>query len=72
MPSRESVGGLLRTLGCVHNHPSGDPAPSGEDRDLTERLRAAAELVGILARDHVVVATGGRFSFVEAGQWRRR
>ncbi len=55
----------------VHNHPSGDPAPSPEDVDLTERLRAAAELVGVLARDHVIVAAGGYFSFVEAGRWRR-
>ena len=31
----------------VHNHPSGDPSPSAEDADLTERLRAAAELVGV-------------------------
>ena len=55
----------------VHNHPSGDPAASVEDGDLTERLRAASELVGVVARDHVVVATGGYFSFVEAGRWRR-
>jgi DNA repair protein RadC len=55
----------------VHNHPSGDPSPSAEDADLTERLRAAAELVGLAARDHVIVATGGYFSFVEAGRWRR-
>ena len=34
-------------------------------------LRAAAELVGVLARDHVIVAAGGYFSFVEAGRWRR-
>ncbi len=55
----------------AHNHPSGDPAPSAEDADLTERLRAAAELVGVLARDHVIVASGGYYSFVEAGRWRR-
>jgi len=55
----------------VHNHPSGDPAASVEDGELTERLRAASELVGIVARDHVIVATGGYFSFVEAGRWRR-
>jgi DNA repair protein RadC len=54
----------------VHNHPSGDPAASVEDGDLTERLRAASELVGVVARDHVIVATGGYFSFVEAGRWR--
>jgi DNA repair protein RadC len=55
----------------VHNHPSGDPSPSAEDADLTDRLRAAAELVGVVARDHVIVASGGYFSFVEAGRWRR-
>ena len=55
----------------AHNHPSGDPSPSPEDADLTERLRAAAELVGVPARDHVIVATGGYYSFVEAGRWRR-
>jgi DNA repair protein RadC len=55
----------------VHNHPSGDPSPSAEDADLTERLRAASELVGVVARDHVIVAAGGYFSFVEAGRWRR-
>ncbi len=56
----------------VHNHPSsGDPTPSAEDADLTERLRAAAELVGIMARDHVIIGATGYFSFVEAGRWRR-
>ncbi len=55
----------------AHNHPSGDPSPSLEDQELTERLRAAADLVGVLARDHVIVAAGGYYSFVEAGRWRR-
>jgi DNA repair protein RadC len=64
---REGAHGVV----FVHNHPSGDPAPSPEDFDLTERLRAAAELVGVLARDHVIVASGGYYSFVAAGRWRR-
>jgi len=64
---REGAHGVV----FAHNHPSGDPAPSPEDFDLTERLRAAAELVGVLARDHVIVATGGYYSFVAAGRWRR-
>ncbi len=55
----------------VHNHPSGEPGASAEDWDLTERLRAASELVGIVARDHVIVATSGYYSFVEAGRWQR-
>lgn len=64
---REGAHGVV----FVHNHPSGDPAPSAEDLDLTERLRAAADLVGVLARDHVIVASGGYFSFVAAGRWGR-
>jgi DNA repair protein RadC len=64
---REGAHGVV----FVHNHPSGDPSPSPEDLDLTERLRAAAEVVGVLARDHVIVAAGGYYSFVEAGRWRR-
>jgi DNA repair protein RadC len=64
---REGAHGVV----FVHNHPSGDPAPSPDDADLTDRLRAACEVVGVLARDHVIVATGGYYSFVEAGRWRR-
>jgi DNA repair protein RadC len=64
---REGAHGIV----LCHNHPSGDPSPSPDDVDLTERLRAAADLVGVLARDHVIVAAGGYFSFVEAGRWRR-
>jgi DNA repair protein RadC len=64
---REGAHGVV----FVHNHPSGDPAPSPEDADLTDRLRAAADLVGVVARDHVIAAAGGYFSFAEAGRWRR-
>jgi DNA repair protein RadC len=49
---REGAHGVL----FVHNHPSGDPSASPDDADLTERLRAASDLVGILARYHVIVA----------------
>ena len=38
---------------------------------IAARDHAAAELVGVLARDHVIVAAGGYYSFVEAGRWRR-
>ncbi len=51
----------------VHNHPSGDPTPSGEDRSLTRRLKQAGELVGIRIIDHVVIGDGRFVSFVETG-----
>lgn len=69
---REAVRVGAHGVVFVHNHPSSlSAAPSAEDADLTERLRAAAELVGIVARDHVIVAATGFYSFVEAGRWRR-
>jgi DNA repair protein RadC len=39
----------------VHNHPSGDPAPSREDIDITKRLVEAGKLLGIEVLDHVIV-----------------
>ena len=50
-----------------HNHPSGDPSPSREDREFTRRLSAAAESVGLRLLDHVVVGREGCVSFREAG-----
>jgi DNA repair protein RadC len=51
----------------VHNHPSGDPSPSAEDKALTRRLCAAGKLVDIPVLDHVIVGDGRHFSFREAG-----
>jgi DNA repair protein RadC len=69
---REAVRIGAHGIVFAHNHPSGqDPTPSPEDVDLTERLRAASELVGVVARDHVILAASAYFSFVEAGRWRR-
>jgi DNA repair protein RadC len=51
----------------VHNHPSGDPTPSAEDRAVTRQLRAAGQTIGIEVLDHVIVGEGRYVSFVEAG-----
>jgi DNA repair protein RadC len=47
----------------AHNHPSGDPSPSPDDADLTARLKAAGELVGVPLLDHLVVGVEGWYSF---------
>lgn len=47
----------------AHNHPSGDPTPSPDDRAVTERLRAAGELLGIELLDHLVIGDERYFSF---------
>ena len=51
----------------VHNHPSGDPTPSHEDRDITERLVRAGLLLGVSVLDHVIVADRGYCSLREEG-----
>jgi DNA repair protein RadC len=51
----------------VHNHPSGDPAPSDADVLVTERLVRAGQLLGISVFDHVVVGAKDYFSFADAG-----
>ena len=50
-----------------HNHPSGDPAPSSDDRLVTEQLVAAGRLLDIPVHDHVIVGRGRYTSFAEAG-----
>jgi DNA repair protein RadC len=61
---REAAAALV----LVHNHPSGDPSPSPEDREVTERLVRAGELLGVRVVDHVIVAERGYHSFREAGE----
>jgi len=52
---------------AMHNHPSGDPSPSAEDREATRRLQRAGELLGIPLADHVIVSESSFFSFRESG-----
>ncbi|MBI4055922.1 MAG: DNA repair protein RadC [Elusimicrobia bacterium] len=51
----------------AHNHPSGDPQPSSEDREVTSRLVQAGRLLGIDFLDHLVVTENSYFSFKEKG-----
>ncbi|MFL5560856.1 MAG: RadC family protein [Gemmatimonadaceae bacterium] len=50
-----------------HNHPSGDPAPSSDDRVVTEQLVAAGRLLDIPVHDHIIIGCGCYVSFAEAG-----
>ncbi len=49
----------------AHNHPSGDPTPSFEDIELTNRLRAVGEIVGIPVLDHVILGDASYISIAE-------
>lgn len=50
-----------------HNHPSGDPTPSAEDRAVTEQLVASGRLLDIPVHDHVIIGADRYVSFAEAG-----
>jgi len=61
---REQAAGAI----LVHNHPSGDPAHSREDLDLTERIKDAGKLLGITVLDHVIIGQSSYYSFADQGQ----
>ncbi len=64
---RQAVREGASAVVVCHNHPSGDPQPSRADIELTERLREAAELLGIRFLDHVIFGDGRHISFQEKG-----
>jgi len=64
---RQAVIRSAPSIICLHNHPSGDPTPSPEDRILTERIVQAASLMGVRLLDHVIVAARSYYSFSDAG-----
>ena len=60
---RESAAAVI----FLHNHPSGDPKPSKEDRALTARLQDAGDILGVQVLDHVVIGDGRYVSFADEG-----
>ena len=71
---REAIREAATAVVCAHNHPSGDPAPSAADLQITRQLREAAKAVDIDLLDHIILgrpnadpAGRGYYSFREAG-----
>jgi DNA repair protein RadC len=71
---REAIRESAISVICVHNHPSGDPAPSAADIEVTRQLREAAQAVEISLIDHIIIGRAaadplgrGYFSFRAAG-----
>lgn len=64
---REAIAERAASVILVHNHPSGDPLPSPDDRAVTEQLVAAGRLLDIPVHDHVIIGRGRYTSFAEAG-----
>ena len=58
---QESASSLI----LVHNHPSGDPTPSQDDKTITRELKKAAETLGLRILDHIVIAKDKALSMVD-------
>lgn len=66
---------LKRVIDClaegiilVHNHPSGNPNPSGEDDSLTRRIKDGAKILGVNVLDHIIIARDKYFSYADEGR----
>ena len=64
---REAAVASAAGIVLFHNHPSGDPTPSTDDLQLTERMLDAGEVMGISVIDHIILSAHRYFSLQEAG-----
>lgn len=64
---REAIAENAAAIILVHNHPSGDPTPSPDDRITTEQLVQAGRVLDIPVQDHIIIGRGRYISFAEAG-----
>lgn len=64
---KEAINGKAASVIFVHNHPSGEPVPSLDDRQVTKQLVEACKAAGISVLDHVIIGDGKFFSFADEG-----
>ncbi len=64
---REAIAERAAAIILIHNHPSGDPTPSADDRAITAQLVAAGRLLDIPVADHLIIGRGRYLSFAEGG-----
>jgi len=57
-----------QALVVAHNHPSGQNRPSQEDEQITRRIKAGCEAIGITLLDHIIIARGAYYSFADEGK----
>lgn len=70
-PKKVFMGALAcaaTSIGICHNHPSGNPRPSQDDRNLTKKLVAAAKLLDIVFVDHIICGRNCYYSFRDHGE----
>lgn len=64
---KTAIDNLAAAMILLHNHPSGEPSPSLEDKRITQQLLSASELLGIPILDHVIIAGNQFYSFAQKG-----
>ena len=62
---REAIRRSSNKIILIHNHPSGCPTPSAEDKVVTNRLVKCGDIIGIEVIDHIIIGDGWYFSFKE-------
>lgn len=65
---KRAVDCLAEGIILVHNHPSGNPRPSGEDDRLTKRISEGAKILGITVVDHIIIARDKMYSYNDEGK----
>lgn len=64
---REALLQRATQIALIHNHPSGNPRPSGDDKQLTQNIKRGAEVMNIRLADHVIICDGKYYSFSDEG-----
>jgi DNA repair protein RadC len=64
---KPAISASAASIVLVHNHPTGDPAPSREDVEFTRRFAKCGDLIGIRLLDHVIIGAGRYRSLKETG-----
>ncbi len=60
---RKAIGHNATSIILAHNHPSGDPKPSPQDQEITQKIRESGEILGIPLTDHIIMGGSRYFSF---------
>ena len=65
---KRAVDCLASGIILIHNHPSGNPKPSGEDDRLTHKIKEGAAYLDIRVLDHVIIARDQSYSYMDEGR----
>jgi DNA repair protein RadC len=65
---RDAISDNASAIIIVHNHPSGDPTPSSDDKNVTHRIKKAGDIIGIDVLDHIVVGADTFTSMARMGE----